>query len=83
MTDADYIDDQALLTNTSAQAESLLHRLEQAARSIRFYTNKTEFMCFKQDEDISTLRGKPLKLVDQFKYLSSNISFTVQTLNAV
>ena len=34
MTNADYTDDLALLTNTPAQAESLLHSLEQAARGI-------------------------------------------------
>ena len=37
---------------------------------------KTEFMYFKQDGAISTLNGKPLKLVDQFTYLCSNISLT-------
>ena len=31
MTDADYIDDLALLSNTPARAKSLLHSLEQAA----------------------------------------------------
>ena len=48
MTDADYADDLALLTNTSAQAESLLHSLEKAEGGINLYlkTNKTEYMCF-------------------------------------
>ena len=32
ITDADYADDLVLLSNTSAQATSLLHNLEQAAR---------------------------------------------------
>ena len=31
-------------------------------------------MCFKQDGGMSTLNVKPLKLVDPFTYLSSNIS---------
>ena len=31
---------------------------------------------FNQDATISTLNGKPLKLVDQFTYLGSNISST-------
>ena len=50
MTDADYSDDLALLTNTPAQDKSLLRSQEQAARGICLYvnTNKTEFMCFKQ-----------------------------------
>ena len=33
-------------------------------------------MGFKQDGSISSLNGKPLKLVDQFIYLNSNISST-------
>ena len=58
MTDAE----DSSLANTPAQAESLLHRLEQAAGGISFNVNvnKTEFMCFKQ-ETIS----QPLKL-DKF-----------------
>ena len=43
--------------------------------------DEIEFMCFKQDEAISTLNGKPLKLVDQFIYLGSNISFTESIVN--
>ena len=33
-------------------------------------------MYFKQKVVISNLRGKPLKLVDQFTYLGGNISST-------
>ena len=46
-TDADYIVDLVLLTNTPANSESLLHSLEQAARSICMNANKTEFIYFK------------------------------------
>ena len=38
-------------------------------------------MCFKQKGTISTLNGKHLKLVDQFTYLSSNISSTESKVN--
>ena len=67
-----------LLTNTSAQAESLLPSPEQTARGIGLYVkvSKTEFICFKQDGHISTLNGNPLKLVEQFTFLTSNISST-------
>ena len=46
ITDADYIDDLALLTNTHIQDEPLLHNLKQAARDTCLYmiTNKTEYM---------------------------------------
>ena len=78
ITDADYADDLALLVNTSTQAESLLHSPEQAVRGISLCMNsdKTEFMCFNQNGAISSLNDKPQKLVDQFIYLSSNISST-------
>ena len=48
ITDADNADDIALLANTSAQAETLLHSLEQAAAGISLHVNsdKTEYMCF-------------------------------------
>ena len=70
ITDADYTDDIALLTNTPAQAKTLLHSLERAAAGIGFHVNahKTEYMCFSQRDDISTLNGNSLKLVDKFTY---------------
>ena len=51
MTDANYADNLVLLTNTSTPAESLLQSMEQAAEGIGLYvnTNKTDFMCFKQE----------------------------------
>ena len=47
ITDADYI---ALLANTSPQAESLLHSLEQVAASTGPHASadKTEYICFNQ-----------------------------------
>ena len=47
-TNTDYTDDLALLANTPAQAESLLHSLGQAASGIGLYMNsdKTKFKCF-------------------------------------
>ena len=39
MTDADYVDDQPLLENTPAQAESVQQSQEQAAGSIGLYKN--------------------------------------------
>ena len=56
------------------------HNLEQADGVIDFYmnANKTEFMYFKEGDTRSV---KPLKLVDRFIYLSSNISFTEKDIN--
>ena len=75
---ADCAYDLALLANTPAQAKSLLHSLEQPARGIGLYVNsiKTELLCFRQNRAIAILNGKLLKLVNQFIYLSSNISST-------
>ena len=68
ITDVDYADDIALLVNTPNQAETLLHSLEWATAGIGLHVNahKTEFMCFNQKGDISTLDGTSLKLVDKF-----------------
>ena len=38
-------------------------------------------MCFKPNEIISTLSGKPLKLADQFTYFGSNTSSTESDAN--
>ena len=54
------------LANTSAQTESLRHGLEQTAGDTGLHVNAA----------ISTLSGKPQKLVDKFIYLSRNISST-------
>ena len=53
------------------QAESLLHTLEWVAGGIGLHVNtdKTEYTCFNQRGDISTLNSGPLKLVDKFTYL--------------
>ena len=52
--------------------ESQLHSLEQTVGGIGLYVNaeKIDIMCFKQGA-ISTLSGKPLKLVDLFINLSN------------
>ena len=78
ITDADYADDIAILANTPDQTETLLHSLERAAASIGLYVNehKTEYMCYNQTGDISTLEGTPLKLVDKFTYLGSSVEWT-------
>ena len=72
ITDADYVDDIALLANAPTQDETLLHSLERATVK----AHKMEYMCFKQIGDISTLNGSSLKLVDKFTYLGSSVSST-------
>ena len=83
ITDANYADDIALLANTPNKAETLLHILERAAACIGLHVNahKTEFMCFNQKGDISTLDRTSLKLVDKFTYLGSSVSSTEKDID--
>ena len=75
ITDADYADDIAILANTPNQAETLLHSLERAAAGIGLYVSahKTEYLCYNQTGDISTLDGTSLEVVDKFTYLGSSV----------
>ena len=43
--------------------------------------NKTEYMCFNQAGDISTLDRTSLKLVDKFTYLGSSVSSTEKDID--
>ena len=57
--------------------------MERAAAGIGFHVNahKTEYMCYNQTGDISTLDGTSLKLVDKFTYLGSSVSSTEKDIN--
>ncbi len=71
ITDMDYTNDIALLANSPAQAESLLHSLKRAAGGIGLHVNadKTEYMGFHQRGDIFTLNCGSLKIMDKFTYI--------------
>ena len=83
ITDADYADDIALLANTPNQAETLQHSLERAAAGIGPHVNahKTEYMCYNQTGDITTLDGASLKLVNKFTDLGSSVSLTKKDID--
>ena len=83
ITDADYADDLALLANTPNQAETQMHSLERAAAGIGLHANahKTEYMCYNQTSNITTLDGASLKLVDKFTYLGSSVSSTEKEID--
>ena len=83
ITNTDYTDDIALLSNTPNQAETLLHSLEWATAGIGLHVNahKTEYMCFNQAGDIFTLDRTSLKLVDKFTYLGSSVSSTEKDID--
>ena len=52
--------------------------LERAAAGIGLHVNarKTEYMCYNQTANITTLDGTSLRLVDKFTYLGSSVSST-------
>ena len=69
ITDADNADDIALLENTHAHAESLLRGLERVSAGIGVHVNadKTEYICFNQRGNISTVNVSSLKSVSSTK----------------
>ena len=72
--DTEFVDDIALLSDTIAQAEELLHRTQMAASPIGLHINeaKTEFMSFNiATPTLKTNQGKTLKYVNDFQYLRS------------
>ena len=81
--DTDHTNDIVLLANTLAEAETQLHSLERAAAGIGLHVNadKTEYMCFNQRDNISTLNSSSLKLVDKLTYLGSSVSSTEKDVN--
>ena len=83
ITDVNFADDIAFLSNAPAQVETVLHSLEWASAGIGLHINahKTEYMCFNQTGDISRLNGSSLKHIDKFTYLESNVSSTKTNIN--
>ena len=83
ITDVDNADDIALLANTPAQAQTLVHSMERAVADIGLHANahKTEYMCFNQTGDISSVNSSSLNLVDKLTYLGSSVSSTETDIN--
>ena len=81
--DADNPDDIVLLANTPTQAETLLLCLEWASAGIGLHVNadKTEYMCFNQRRNISTLNSSSQKLVHKFIYQGSSVLSTETDIN--
>ena len=77
--DLDYADDEALLENSMVRANEQLttHALEARGVGLEVNVDKTEYMVInpqpgEQDAQL-LLNGKPLKRVDNFKYLGANM----------
>ena len=63
--------------------KTLLHSVEWAAAGIGLHVNahKTEYICFNERGDISTVNGSSLKLVNKFPFLGSSVSSTETDIN--
>ena len=76
---ADDIQQKLLLMQTIQMIKNFLqiHMLK-AARSINLNVNSEKILdvCFYQDGAIFSLNGRPLRFVNHFTYLGSNISST-------
>ena len=75
ITDANYVDEIAILANTPNQAETLLRSLERATAGIDLHVNahKTEYMCFNQAGN--------MKLVDKFTYTGRSVLSTEKDID--
>ena len=77
------IDSSPFMKRTLNSLIITVHSLERAAAGIGLYVNahKTEYMCYNQTGDISTLDGTFLKLVDKFTYLGSSVASTEKDID--
>lgn len=81
VTDVEFADDVALVTDSIEAAQNLLGRLETAASSVGLTMNdgKTEFLTVNtpdEEANIKSSSGRQLKHVKDFKYLGSWIATT-------
>jgi len=77
LTDLDFADDLALVSETISNLEDLLHSLETSASQVGLYCNegKTEFISSTGNVlPLTSLNGVNIKLVNDFKYLGSHIN---------
>ena len=90
LTDADFADDIALISNSIENAQTLLNSLESAANCVGLYLNdaKTEYMNYTKSNNsidnmiIKTVKGYILKRVNDYKYLGSFASSSEKDFNA-
>ena len=80
LTDADFADDLALLTDTTAEAQEFLLCLEEAAHSVGLHLNesKTKYISVNcPDTVIRAASGKEIDKVEDFVYLGSWVNDSV------
>ena len=79
LTDTDFANDIALLSQSLEHAQDLLQSLEQAANGVGLYLNETKTECMNRcnsnnSHPVKTLNGTSLKQVEDYKYLGAYIS---------
>ena len=84
LTDLDFADDIALLSDTEIEAQELLRNVENAALCVGLHMNakKTQVMAFNQPGcvEIQTVQGSLLEEVKDFKYLGSWVKSSEQDI---
>ena len=79
ITDTDYADDIVVTSNTLKDANTLLLKIESAAKEIGLCinTDKTEYINSNQNNNIhmKSICGSVINQVDDFKYLGSYIIY--------
>ena len=83
ITDLDFADDIALISDTTNMASELLQRVETECEKIGLHLNarKTKVMvCNTIQPNISTMNGTVLEVTEDFKYLGSWVSSTQQDI---
>ncbi len=85
ITDLDFADDIALVSDTVLKAQELLERVESAALRVGLHMNakKTKCMVFNQQQEVAlkTSTGTTLEVVENFKYLGSWMQSSMQDIN--
>ena len=85
ITDADFADDIALLSDNLTNAQALLSALESAANCTGLYLYETKTECIpvniRNRQEIKTLTNNILKFVDDYKYLGSHIMDSEKDFN--
>ena len=88
LTDTDFADDIALISNCLENAQALLKSLESAANCVGLYLNetKTEYLFNSQTNnndsfEMKTLNNATLKRVNDYKYLGSYVSSSEKDFN--
>ena len=85
ITDLDYADDLATISDCVADVEKILTQIENAAAQVGLYINirKTNCTSFNQDivDDITGRDGETVKSVEDYKYLGAWISSSKKDFN--